>query len=811
MHDPLPPHLSVWRTPLIAREAEAEGLLRLVNDPDARLITVTGMPGIGKTRLAMEVARQCVRERRVVAAELTSIHTVELVMAAFAAAVRVGRVRAQLTAEDLAGALAETRTLLVADGVEHLAGLGPVLVELLASCPELTVMVTSRVPLQERGERLWRLHPLVPTADGHDPAVELFAAVAASVDAKFELGPHRSDVTAICRHLDGHPLAIELAAARSVALGPTTMRRTLGERSILDVLGPSRSPGGAAGGLRATLGWAVQQLPPAAAALLRRVAVFRSWFSIDDAEAVAVDDEITDSDVLLLVVTLVDHHLLEVDHRSESRYRLCAPVRDMAMEQLRADCHDAARTLTAHRQHLCRVADERRSGLWTGRRSATGLDDLYATLTDALRDSDHAVATILLVECLRTWIEQGAFPEQWSLARTAIDACIMAPASPTGAATVLGWAVQLAVQLAVADDEVRHLLDGLGRVTSELDPGIDRNTLLDARFAHIRVELMRGRIETATALSHEALSWCGDDEHAAARFHSLAGLAADQRGDVTAARRHGMAARTWSRAAGDTKTAVRAGLLLLSLGPDPDEPEPDGRDPRPTIDDLVAEAERSNDPEVLDWVMPASAAAALLAGDRRFAAKRCSRLLFDSADSGWMPGSARIGMLLVVMTSTTEPKAAARITGMLDRRLDVARFRVDVSSRAMFDHAVAAAARVLGRETFDTEMRSGRALSWPHAHQEMLELAERAAAQPTPCTSLVVTSTRPLTRRETDVLRQLADGGSNKEIGLALHMTSKTVMHHASSIYRKLGVRSRTEAVAVAHRLGLLTIDRITE
>jgi predicted ATPase len=330
---------------LIGRDREISAVEDLFTS-GARLVTVVGPGGIGKTRVALEAARR-LAERGTSPVSFVPLDAVDehtAVLPEVAASIGLGLDGGLSALDALTAAFAERPFLLVVDNFEQVRAAAPDFAKLLAACPKLSVLVTSRVPLKVRGERLVPLGPL-ELPEGHDQtAMERSAAVRLFVDRATAVRPtftledpgDRDAVIELCRRLDGIPLALELAAARSALLAP---------RALLDRIGTALDLGAGASDLpyrqrtmRDTLAWSLQLLSSEQSALLARLSVFVAPWTLSDAEAVADPGS---GDLLDDIAALVENNLVAPtpDAPSEPRFRLYESVRAYAAELL----DDAAR------------------------------------------------------------------------------------------------------------------------------------------------------------------------------------------------------------------------------------------------------------------------------------------------------------------------------------------------------------------------------------------------------------------------------------------------------------------------------------
>jgi predicted ATPase/class 3 adenylate cyclase len=361
-----PNNLPVQTTTLIGREREvAEIMHQLLND--VRLLTLTGPGGIGKTRLAVEVARR-LTERGLLSvafAELAPIADPTLVPHAIAGAVGVRERVDRPLLETVADLLRSARLLLVLDNCEHLvAGCGAAAQALRRACPELRILATSRAPLAVSGEVIWSVplltvgadEALGPEAHEHGEAVQLFVERARLKVTEFRLNAENEKaVVEICRHLDGLPLAIELAAARIQLLPPAAILSRLGRRLALLVGGPQDLPTRQQT-MRAAITWSYDLLKDTERAVFRQLGIFSGGFSLEAAEAVCTfgandacsrADGMDTATSLASALSIPASHLLDVLESllaknllrqerkvDEPRFTILETIREYAHEQL---------------------------------------------------------------------------------------------------------------------------------------------------------------------------------------------------------------------------------------------------------------------------------------------------------------------------------------------------------------------------------------------------------------------------------------------------------------------------------------------
>ena len=345
-----PRSLPVASTSLIGREQDIVEVSDLIAEPDVRLVTLTGPGGVGKTRLAIAVGERLDDRypRGAVFVPLASVDRPELVLPRVAAAVGATIEGVRPPVDVLVEQLAETPTLLVLDNLEQVVGVAPDLDQLLARCPGLDILATSRAVLRLRAEREYPVGPLTVPASSAPvpieqlaalPAVRLFVDRAQAVRHDFGLTDDNAlAIVEICRRLDGLPLAIELAAARTRLLAPDALLARLAGR--LDALGtgpvdlPERQRT-----LRATVEWSVGLLDDAEQHMLATLSVFVDGWTIEAAVHVS---GLTDDRTLDLLDALAGHSLVSVDATGAGpRFRMLAAVRELAAERLAAGADQA--------------------------------------------------------------------------------------------------------------------------------------------------------------------------------------------------------------------------------------------------------------------------------------------------------------------------------------------------------------------------------------------------------------------------------------------------------------------------------------
>ncbi|MBO0866195.1 MAG: LuxR family transcriptional regulator, partial [Mycobacterium sp.] len=405
--------LPVQLTSFVGREAQiSEVCGQLAQN---RLVTLTGAGGVGKTRLAVQVAAQTAHATSdgVWYVDLALITHPDLVPVTVARALGLPDQPGRSTMDTLLRFLSDRQGLVILDNCEHLLDASAVLIDaLLSACPGLTLLATSREPIAVPGEVTWR----VPSLSLADEAIELFTDRARLARPEFSItDDNAATVTEICQRLDGMPLAIELAAARVRALSPAEILNGLHDRFRL-LTGGARTAVRRQQTLRASVDWSYALLTDPERILFRRLAVFLGGFDLNAVQAVGSSGDVQRHQILDLLTLLVDKSLVVAENTgNRTRYRLLETVRQYALEKL-AESGEADAVRTRHRDHYTAMAALLDSPAGADyeqhlEQAETEIDNLRAAFGWSRENSDLELALALASSLQPLWFTRGHIPE----------------------------------------------------------------------------------------------------------------------------------------------------------------------------------------------------------------------------------------------------------------------------------------------------------------------------------------------------------------------------------------------------------------
>ena len=536
-------------TPLVGRERETAEVAGLLGEPGVRLLTLTGVGGVGKTRLATEAAREAAPgfPEGIAFVGLAPLGDPALVLPTVARALGLRETEGQTPLEALIGRLEDKELLLVLDNLEHLLEAAPDVAALLEACPDLVVLATSRAPLRVRGEREYPVPPLALPPTTRNPTEDevlkassgrLFLERARAVSPNFEVTEENAAaIAAICWRLAGIPLALELAAAKVRFLDPASLLSRL-DRALSGAWArdlPERQRT-----MRTTLDWSHELLSDGEKALFRRLSVFAGGFALGAAEEVCVLDESGAGEILELLGQLVEQSLVTARPDADgSRYGMLEPVRQYAKEKLQ-ESGEAAATRERHAEHFLALAQIARPEL-LGPRHAVWLkrleqehDNMREALGWALESGDVETGLWLVGSLYWFWWMHGYLSEgrRWVDVFLSGSEAGRAATSPARALALYG-AGELALGQGDLDRSVALLEEGLD-LYRELGDEVGVAIVLVELGQAVRAQGDRDRAE---ALSEEglALSRKLGERNAVAIALNTLGHIGRQRGDLAGA------------------------------------------------------------------------------------------------------------------------------------------------------------------------------------------------------------------------------------------------------------------------------------
>ena len=800
----------------VGRERELDELRRFV--PSARAVTLCGPGGIGKTRLALRVLAELADDfpDGVWFIELGELRQPDLVVSRVASVIGVDEEPGRPLLDTLADALRPRRLLLALDTCEHLIdSCARLCHRLLASSQGLHVLVTSREPLRMAAEAVWQVPPLslpqpgapeAPEELSRYEAVRLFGDRAEASLPGFALGAGNvSAVGALCRSLDGVPLAIELAAAWVRVLSVEQIVTRLDDRFRLLTSGDRTAPARQRT-LRAAIDWSHDLLAEREQVMLRRLSVFAGW-SLEMAEQVCSGDDLPAADVLDLLAALADKSLVVVDSgvNGQTRYRMLDSIREYAAARLDA-AGEAAMLQQRLRdyamletEHLMQMGMGLIQAPWpvtvqTFRRFDSDLGNLRQVLGRCLADRDAEAGLRLCTVMGPVWIVRGSFAEgaEWYDSFFGLDS----PVAPVPAA-VLGPAIVGRAQLALASDPVQAQVRAAEGLRLCREAGADFWTATALNLL-TEVALHAGRAGEAADRADETLAvarQAGDRWNEGYALGTMA-AAAGQRGDLAGAQRLGEAALAVMRGIDQQWGAART---LLGLG-DLARLTGDAYAARRRYEEALAILREVNARPEIARCLAGLGRIAMDQGEIAVGRQHLTRSIELSRSIGSRIGTIRgVEAFAALAVAEGHPERAVRLAAAAAALREAA--HLPPRPAAWADRYLAAA-RDLGEGEAGRLWEQGSGLDASSAVKLALEGGPQPAtgsASATPPAGRLATP-GGLTPRELEIVALIAKGHSNRAIGEELVISPATAARHVANIMLKLGFSSRAQIAAWAVR-----------
>src|SRR2546421_286358 len=858
-------NLPLLLTPLIGREQQEQAICAFLRRPEVRLLTLTGTAGIGKTRLAQKVATDLseVFPQGVCLVQLAPLSDYNLVVPTIAQTLGLCDVEEHSLFESLKAFLRDKHLLLLLDNFEQVLQASPALVEMLLACPSIKIMVTSRAVLHVEGEYEFSVPPLslpdplhlpAPEQLLHYAAVTLFVERAQMVKPTFVLSEdNAAAIAGICIQVDGLPLSLELAAARSKLLSPQALLGRLNHRLAVLTGGRQDAPTRQQT-LRDTISWSYDLLTAQEQRCFRRLAIFVGGCTLEAAEAICSRDAELSLPAIDLVASLLDKSLLQQSDRAgdESRLLMLETIREYALERL-ADSGELEATEQTHARYYLSIAEQsepelfgHQQRLWMGRLTWDA-ENLRAALQWSHTHQRKEQLLRLAGNLGHFWYMCGRFSEAMLWLETAlreaaqdvaVSARIKALYSVALIASHLGHSDLLFVRARECLTLARQNRDSRGFVI--------------ASWPLVHHLLASGDIIGAHAQAEETLTFVrahapAEDSWTLACALNAFGSVVLSQGDSTQAQQLYERAIALFKEAGDLWLYGELHLFLANVY----WAQGDEARARTFLREGLAIHDQVGNAWVTGWFVSLFGKIALRQGDIPRARFLLEAGLKRHQQVGDQQGQALLYALLAqaaaserdytltrtlaaqslelaravgdtgslilcleeladVVAGQGEPEWATVLWGAAERYREVSNATLPLVERLGRARRIEQAKSLVGERVFAEKWAEGRNMTaeqaiavpptpgWTSKEQKPV----RGKADQPSAEQLLLD---PLSQRELEVLQLLAGGASNQEIATALVVAPGTVKLHVSHILSKLGVNSRTRAILRARDLGLLT------
>jgi predicted ATPase/DNA-binding SARP family transcriptional activator/DNA-binding CsgD family transcriptional regulator len=803
-------NLPASRTSFVGREREMLEIKRAL--AMTRLLTLTGVGGSGKTRLALEVVRDLVGAYPDGAwlVQLASLSESALVSQAVAGTMEVPEQPGRSLLETLVETLQEKQLLLILDNCEHLLDACAQLVDtVLGACPRVRILATSREALGVEGEVRWLVSPLSVPDPLHSPTVgelEGYESVRLFVERAWRRNPaftltqqNAKAVAEVCMKLEGIPLAVELAAARVGTLSIVQMARRL-EDSLRLLMADDRTAPPKQRTLRGTLDWSHELLDASERKLFARLAVFAGGWALEAAEMVGAGDGIEEGEVLDLLSKLVEKSLVmtEPTEAAEMRYRMLEPVGQYAREKL----GESGETETVRRQHAAlflTLAEEAEPELLRAEqtkwleRLETEHDNLRAALGWSLGRKDE-LGLRLAGALSRFWYIRGYLSEgrRWLEEGLAVrNGTVLSPERAKALAGA-GWLAEALGDYEWARAAHEESLSIYRRLENEKGVASSLANLGRVALFPSDQEWASEQLEESLALLRESRN-----EWELSRVLTSIGIIALRRGDHDRAATSFEEALFLHRNAGDARGVAvslnNLGFAMLFRG--------EGERAMTLFEEALARDRENRDAEGIAASLVNLGLAALITGEFGRAAKLLDESLAVLREVHNKHTLVEcLEAMAAVAGARGQTRRAARLLGVTQAVRENIGAPLPPNERALLEPYLAHAR--LDEAAWEAAHAQGRAMGLDEAVEYAL-LAEEPApsAHPPPEQPSVGRQATALTRREKEVAKLVARGLTNRQMAQELSISERTVENHIGKILKKLRFSSRAQiATWVAKR-----------